>query len=96
MQRFYVTFPLFESLIIDDKEIYHQLTRVLRIKIGEHIIFFQGDGMEREYEIQEISKNSIQFHRVNERKISTEPKRVIHLYQALPNKIEKIEYIIEK
>lgn len=43
MQRFYVTFPLKIDLEITDKDIHHQLTRVMRVRIGEEITLFDGD-----------------------------------------------------
>ncbi len=59
MQRFFVTFPLSIDMIISDTEMVHQLTRVLRTQVSEHIILFSGDGKETEYEIISIDKKSI-------------------------------------
>lgn len=96
MQRFFVTFPLGIDVILTDVEIYHQLTRVLRVQKGEHICLFDGDGFETEYEILQIDKKSITLSGKNRVSLDTEPKKSITLYQALPNKYEKIEYIIQK
>ena len=46
-------------MIISDTEMVHQLTRVLRTQVSEHIILFSGDGKETEYEIISIDKKSI-------------------------------------
>lgn len=43
MQRFYVTFPLEESLVIDDEKLYHQMARVLRMQKGDKVGFFCGE-----------------------------------------------------
>jgi 16S rRNA U1498 N3-methylase RsmE len=43
MQRFFVTFPLSIDLTLTDKDIVHQLTRVMRIQAGESIVLFDGD-----------------------------------------------------
>lgn len=59
MQRFYVTFPLDIDVTITDKDIYHQLTRVLRIQIGERVVLFDGDGSETEYEVTHIDKRTL-------------------------------------
>jgi 16S rRNA (uracil1498-N3)-methyltransferase len=96
MQRFYVTFPLGVDLEITDPDIYHQLTRVMRVSVGESIILFDGDGSETEYEIIDITKKVLSLRGKERRFPKTENKKRITLYQALPNKIEKIEYIIEK
>ncbi len=96
MQRFFVTFPLSIDLTLVDKDIYHQLTRVLRIKIGEHIVLFDGDGSETEYAVISIDKKSVNLRWQNQKWPQTESKKKISLYQAMPNKYEKIEYIIQK
>ena len=40
MQRFFVTFPLQIDMSITDADMVHQLTRVLRVQVGENIIMF--------------------------------------------------------
>ena len=96
MQRFFVQFPLSEALEINDENIHHQISRVLRAKPGDRVILFNGDNSENEYEVREITKKSIHLNRTLQRFPNTEPKQKITLYQALPNKMEKIEYILEK
>jgi 16S rRNA U1498 N3-methylase RsmE len=59
MQRFVVSFTLSIDITITDKDIHHQLTRVLRIQVGERVILFDGDGSEIEYEVLSIDKKSI-------------------------------------
>ncbi len=54
MQRFFVTFLLPIDVKLTDPMIFSQMTRVLRVKVGEHVILFNGDGTETEYEIQNI------------------------------------------
>ncbi len=83
-------------MCITDIDIVHQLTRVLRVQVSEHIIFFSGDGSETEYEIISIDKKSIWLRWKFQNTPNTEPKKKITLYQAIPNKYEKIEYIIQK
>ncbi len=96
MQRIFVTFPLSIDVILTDKEIYHQLTRVMRIQIWESIVLFDGDGSETEYEVTAIDKKSMSLRGKNRVFSQTEPKKKIILYQAIPNKYEKIEYILQK
>ncbi len=59
MHRFFVPFPLTTDLILTESAIVSQLTRVLRIQSGEHIVLFDGDGSETEYEITALDKKSI-------------------------------------
>lgn len=96
MQRFFVTFPLSMDLVLRDTEIVHQLTRVLRIKVAEHIVLFDGDGSETEYEITSIEKKSISLRGYARTFPKTEVSKNITLFQGIPNKYEKIEYILQK
>ena len=96
MQRFFIPWPLGIDMILTDDEIIHQISRVLRAKLGEHIVLFDGDGSETEYEITEITKKSITLRGVERRFPKTETDKSITLIQALPNKYEKIEYILQK
>ncbi len=96
MQRFFVPFPLTIDIILTDPDIVHQFTRVLRFQAGDHVALFDGDGSETEYEILSIEKKSIALKGIARRFPQTEPKKSVTLYQALPNKIEKIEYILQK
>ncbi len=96
MQRFFVTSPLGIDVILTDKDIYHQLTRVLRIQVGEQVSLFDGDGSETIYTVTSIDKKSVSLRGQDRVFPQTEAKRAITLYQALPNKHEKIEYILQK
>ena len=59
-------------------------------------MLFDGDGSEMIYEIVSITKKSLSLRGQERRFPKTEPERNISLYQAMPNKIEKIEYILQK
>lgn len=96
MQRFFVKFPLSIDMDISDSDIVHQLTRVLRAQIGESIVLFSWDGTETEYEINRIDKKTIWLRGKAKRNLDSESKKKVYLYQSLPNKYEKIEYIIQK
>ena len=98
MQRFHI--PYFEKqefFIIEDKNIFHQLVKVLRIKEWKKVIFFdwkiQKDYI---YEIIEINKKTIKTYFIEEIDKETELEFELNLFQALPNKLEKIEYILQK
>ena len=110
MQRIYLNFPLnpiqkaFELRSSDFPDLYHQMTRVLRMQVGESCIFF-GEATEKGktlpdtdfvYEIKHIDKKSIAFELVEILPKKSEPELEIVLFQALPNKREKLEYIIQK
>lgn len=95
MQRFlfpHVPGPTFTT---DDDALVHQLTRVLRSKPGDRVVLFSESGG-GEYEIASIEKKRLSFVRVREIGASGEPETKITLFQALPNKYEKLEYAIQK
>jgi 16S rRNA (uracil1498-N3)-methyltransferase len=81
---------------LTDMDIVHQLIRVLRVSIWDHIVLFTGDGIDMEYEITDIAKKVIRLKGVAQHVIDDEMRQQIILHQALPNKYEKIEYIIQK
>jgi len=59
--------------------------------------FFDGISLQDYlYQIEKIEKKSIEFRFLEEKEKEKFPKTNIHLYQALPNKISKIEYILQK
>lgn len=68
----------------------------MRIEVGERVILFDGDGSETEYEVTSIDKKSMSLRGQGRVFPQTESKKKISLYQAIPNKYEKIEYIIQK
>ncbi len=69
----------------------------MRARVWDEVIFFDGESEEdMVYKIVDISKREIQFSFVQKEKKHTENRVELCLYQALPNKFEKIEYIIQK
>lgn len=96
MQRLYFPIELTADLCISDPRIHHQLTRVLRSRINDQLILFSGDGNESRYTITLIDARSLTLRRLDQSTPCRETKYPITLYQALPNKYEKIEYILEK
>lgn len=98
MQRFFLyTSHLWEKqMILQDDQIMYQLVKVLRVKIDEEVIFFDGQqAIDFVYKITSIDKKNIIFSFV-EKKIKENEKCSLVLFQSLPNKIDKIEEIIQK
>lgn len=97
MQRFYYSeLQKNWTFQVDDMEIIHQITKVMRSRVGDTVIFFDGkQWVDVVCEIAQIEKKSILFiaREIIEKK-SDFPEIV--LYQALPNKLEKIEWILQK
>ena len=99
MQRFYNQyFPtLEENFISKDKDFINQLVKVLRSKPWDNIILFNGeDDFDYIYEIWNLEKRSVlllQKEKIEKNSIS---KQNINLFQSLPNKLSKIELILQK
>ena len=105
MQRFYLQNLNNNKIIIikKDNEIYHQITKVIRWKIWDEVIFFDWKNyFDYLFFINEISKNEIIFkfkEKINKKStpfvkenkdfFSTKITE-LNLYQAIPNKQEKI------
>lgn len=97
MQRFFFPhIPLVPIQSIREDAFIHQISRVLRSVTGDRIILFNGDGREYLYEITSIAKKEVQLSLVESYQNTADPTKCIRLYQALPNKYEKIEYILQK
>ena len=99
MQRIYLE-ELDENstnISIKDHEIIHQLTKVLRIKLGDEIILFHGkNNIDYIFKVTDIAKREIHIEKVSQNENNSEIDFELALYNALPNKLEKIEFIIQK
>ncbi len=111
MQRFYnPDFPVLDkNFISKDKDFINQLTKVLRLKSSDLIILFNWkDNFDYIYEIWTLEKRSVLL--IQKEKIEKPPLNPllskegksekfiwnINLFQALPNKLSKIELILQK
>ena len=96
MQRFFIDHTPQEVEIFSD-EMFHQITRVLRMQPGDEIILFCGNELEYLFVFDSANKKQVTFL---QKKIiepqNREAEKNITLFQALPNKLEKIEWIIQK
>jgi len=96
-QRFFIkNFIKIDSYTLEDKEIVHQCYKVLRLQVEDFIVFFNDrDNTDYLYQISEIDKYKIQLH-YKEKHIKNISTTNIHIYQAIPNKLAKLEYIVQK
>lgn len=85
-----------KNFTLEEVEIIHQITKVFRSNVWDEYIFFNGkEYTDYIYKLEEIEKKKLVFSLVKEIKKSN-IENDIHLYQAIPNKTQKIEYIIQK
>lgn len=98
MQRFLLKTTVLgnDEIILQDEEIIYQLVKVLRAKNTDQVIFFDGENFfDYVYEIKSIDKKNIIFSFISKQE-KKEEFVWLNLYQSLPNKIDKIEDIIQK
>jgi len=99
MQRFY--FPnlkkLDDNIVVKNHDLLNQLNKVLRSKSWDEFIFFNwSDKIDFIYELITIEKREAYFEKKWEIINDTEISFDLNIIWALPNKIDKIEYIIQK
>jgi 16S rRNA (uracil1498-N3)-methyltransferase len=84
-----------DKVVIRDKEQIHQLTRVLRMKVGTHLIVLNNKGREIEVQVTEMSKKKITCRFVEERTNQNEPAVSIRLFQGLTKQASKFEEVLK-
>lgn len=96
MHRFYIKTDLKNELFVDDKELFNQVIKVFRSKIWDEFIFFNWeDSFDCVYSLKNIWKKNLEFtfcEKIEKKDIKTN----INIYQSLPNKLSKIELILQK
>lgn len=93
----YFTVPenINDGMICLDEETSQHLARVLRCKIGDRITVGDGNDIDYECEIAEITKKQVTAKIIDKHLNLNEPNVKITLYQGLP-KGDKMELIIQK
>jgi 16S rRNA (uracil1498-N3)-methyltransferase len=95
IHRFYI-----EGRIADDssitlsKEVSHQISRVLRLSVGETVIIFDGHGFEWVSEIVSVTKQEVVVKPMHKNKCAV-PTHHVTLAQAIIKK-DNFEWITEK
>lgn len=99
MHRFYYPFQVDkqETIIIKEKEILNQIINVLRLKVKDSIILFNSEiNKDYIYKISKIDKKDVILILSEAIDKDSELNFELNIFQALPNKMSKIEYIIQK
>ncbi len=99
MQRFY--FETLEStdssITIKNPDLLNQLNKVLRVNVWDKLAFFNGvENIDYIFEIISVNKREIYFEKSWEIEKNTEIDFDLNIFWSLPNKLDKIEYIIGK
>lgn len=103
MQRFYWLFSGLKDVTrveINDKihaDLFHQLTNVLRIKTGDAVCFFEaGSSNDFVFRLEKIEKRALLFVYQKQQASVKELPFQLTLAQAIPQKSEKWEWILQK
>jgi 16S rRNA (uracil1498-N3)-methyltransferase len=96
MRRFYhsSSLKLNTKTSLDDFAARH-LAQVLRAKVGDRIILFNGDGFDYEAEIKHVDRRDVSVEILNQSANPNESKIRIHLFQALSSN-EKMDLVVQK
>jgi len=94
--RFFIDSKINKGKIeIQDKEIFHQLKNVLRKKVGERIILFDGSGIEAEAEIKKFLKDKIEVEILKIENPKREPEIFVSLFCSILKK-SNFELVCQK
>ena len=96
MHRFYHSNPLdLNQIIILDEFSSHHALRVMRVKVGDFLILFNGDGFEYRGRISDINKKTINVEILSKEKNNNESPIIINLFQSISSN-EKMDMVIQK
>jgi 16S rRNA (uracil1498-N3)-methyltransferase len=82
-------------LELRDKDVLHQMSKVLRFKAGDVCIVLDGQGTKAKGEIQELHRKGAVI-KLSEHTVCPAPKRRVRLYCALSKKPSTFELIVQK
>ena len=96
MSRFYVPKEAVKEgkILITGKEAHHILN-VMRLKVSDDVVVFDGTGREYAGIVKETGRKSLSVEIISTRNISHGQVRSIILIQSIPKK-DKMDYIVEK
>ncbi len=99
MQRFYFEAleSIDDSITLKNPELLNQLIKVLRVKEWMEVIFFNwAEYIDYIFKIISVDKREIYLEKVWYLENNSETDFDINIINSLPNKIEKIELILQK
>ena len=82
------------NLSITDKNFVHQISRVLRYRVGDSLVLFNNKSKDAVCKINRISKDSVDLEKLSENE-SLVPKRDVQLFFSLMKK-DKNDWVLQK
>ena len=96
MHRFYHSNPLgLNQIITLDEFASHHALRVMRVKVDDFLILFNGDGFEYRGRVSDINKKTINVEILSKEKNNNESPININLFQSISSN-EKMDMVIQK
>ena len=96
MHRFYHSNPLdLNQIIILDEFASHHALRVMRVKVDDFLILFNGDGFDYKGRVSDINKKTINVEILSKEKNNNESPININLFQSISSN-EKMDMVIQK
>lgn len=78
-----------------DAQAASHLARVLRLKSGDNVTLFNGQGLEAEAELITVDKRHVSVRIIDAQTISKESPLTIHLAQAI-SKGDRMDFVVQK
>ena len=96
MHRFYHSNPLdlYQIIILDEFSSHHAI-RVMRVKVDDYLILFNGDGFDYKGRVSDINKKTINVEILSKEKNNSESPININLFQSISSN-EKMDMVIQK
>lgn len=85
-----------QSIVVSDSALLHQIKKVLRLKVGDHVSLFHETVGEHEYQVSDIGRKTVLFTHV--KPISTQDtvkSGEVRLFVSVIKK-ERFEWLVEK
>ena len=96
MHRFYHSNPLdLNQIIILDEFSSHHALHVMRVKVDDFLVLFNGDGFEYRGRVRDINKKTINVEILSKEKNNSESSININLFQSISSN-EKMDMVIQK
>lgn len=96
MTRLYTPLPLSTGSELDlPEDAAHHWTKVLRARIGDHAVLFDGQGTEADAELMAVSKRGARVRILATRQPRTESPLHTHLGQVM-SKGDRLDYALQK
>jgi len=95
--RFFVPQKIYDNseVILRDKDIYHKISKVIRMKVGDTAVILDNSGYEHICKIKNMAGESVILEVIEKKLSVNEPTCELALYQSILKK-DKMEWVLEK